>query len=153
MSARAIIWARDQRLPAPQKVVLLILASHHNPKDDKCFPSQELLAWETGLSRRAVQIALKSLVKSKHVEVEKKRHKGQWSSCFYRLHMGEQTAKKATNHAHEVRTDHSNKTAHGEKSHHAHEVRTKGYIYNTGEEDPAKICDKPLLRVVSGGAA
>lgn len=125
MSIKAINWARDQRLPAPQKVLLMVLASHHNPRDERCFPSQETLSWETGLSRRAVQVASAALVKSKHLTIIRERKMGQWATCSYALNMVDP---KSLRHAHEVRTDHSKKTAHGENDHHAHEVRTKGYI-------------------------
>lgn len=152
MSARAVIWARDQRLPTSQKVLLLVLASHLNPKDGRCFPSQETLAWETGLSRRGVQVAAKALVKSKHISVGKERKSGQWAGSIYRIHMPEQSGTKSGHHAQEVRLDRGSETAHGEKNHHAQEVRTKGCIY-TGDKTLAKNYETPALRIVSGGAA
>lgn len=147
MSTKAIVWARDQRLPAPQKVVLLVLASHHNPKDAKCYPSQDLLSIETGLSRRAVQMALKALEESGHIGVTKSREHGKWAKSSYALRMAQPTPGKPTrqahvvrmDQAHVVRSDHSKKTAHGENGNQAHEMRTKGLITTQGENSPTNI--------------
>lgn len=87
MNIKAVKWAQDQRLPAPQKVLLFVLAPHHNPKNERCFSSWETLTWETSLSRRAVQIASEALVKSKDLTLIRERKQGQWATCSYALNM------------------------------------------------------------------
>lgn len=65
MSWRAIRWAmgamQEARLSSVQRLVLITLAYHHHDKTGACTPSVETLAGETGLSRRAVQLATKEL--------------------------------------------------------------------------------------------
>ena len=48
-------------LAPTQKLVLLSLAFHADQKDGKCYPSVAAMAEETGLSRRAVQMNLRTL--------------------------------------------------------------------------------------------
>ena len=63
MSHVATAWAASQSNLKPyEKLVLLTLADRHNP-DYGCFPSQELIAKDCNMSRRAVQNQIKSLTK------------------------------------------------------------------------------------------
>ncbi|WP_050525525.1 helix-turn-helix domain-containing protein [Pseudorhodobacter aquimaris] len=65
MSWSAIKWAMEAsqhaRLTTVQRVVLLTLAYHYNDRGGVCTPSNETLRAETGLSRRAVQVAVQAL--------------------------------------------------------------------------------------------
>jgi DNA-binding transcriptional MocR family regulator len=65
MSWSAIRWAMEAaqhaRLSTVQRVVLLTLAYHYNDRGGVCTPSNETLQTETGLSRRAVQVAVQAL--------------------------------------------------------------------------------------------
>lgn len=61
MSHRATNWAFQQRHLAPAVWrVLVMLADRHNP-DHGCFPSQEQLAVDCGMSRRSVNRHLETL--------------------------------------------------------------------------------------------
>ncbi|MEQ8291871.1 MAG: helix-turn-helix domain-containing protein [Marinovum algicola] len=61
MSYDATDWAFKQKgLKTGPKIVLLHLAHHHNPEHG-CFPSQQCLAHECGMSVRSVRDQLKSL--------------------------------------------------------------------------------------------
>lgn len=51
----------DRHLTSAERLVLLMLIAHVKPSDGTCFPSLELLAKETGLSRSTVAAALGSL--------------------------------------------------------------------------------------------
>jgi hypothetical protein len=46
---------------ASDKLVLLSIASHANDANREAWPSVETIMWQTGLSRRAVQRALRNL--------------------------------------------------------------------------------------------
>jgi biotin operon repressor len=65
MSWRAVRWAiedtQQANLSSVQRLVLLALAYHHNERGGACYPSNDTIQAETGLSRRAVQTAIKSL--------------------------------------------------------------------------------------------
>lgn len=59
----ATIAVRDAQLHSTQKVLLYALASRANPNTHTCYPSQALLEFDTGLSRKTIQ--------RKSVELEK----------------------------------------------------------------------------------
>lgn len=54
MSVQAIFWATQQKLPAMQKIVLVMIANRLNQTSGACFPSLDTLAKDCGMSRRAV---------------------------------------------------------------------------------------------------
>lgn len=53
------------------RLVLLALGSHMNEQGGSCFPSQELLAKETGLSERTVQVHLEFADLEGWIEIRK----------------------------------------------------------------------------------
>jgi hypothetical protein len=54
MSFQAMTWATEQRLPAMQKIVLLMMANRTNHETGECHPSLDLLAKECGMEKRSV---------------------------------------------------------------------------------------------------
>ncbi|BAU93414.1 hypothetical protein MPPM_4809 [Methylorubrum populi] len=60
MSVTAMKWAKRQRVRTTCRVVLNALADRAD-KEDKCWPSQALLASETGLAVRTVRLVLAEL--------------------------------------------------------------------------------------------
>lgn len=54
-------WACTQRIPATQKIVLLMLANRTNHDTGKCIPKIKTLADDCGLSESGVKSALRSL--------------------------------------------------------------------------------------------
>lgn len=89
MSWSAIRWAMEAsqqaRLTAVQRVVLLTLAYHHNDRGGACTPSNETLRAETGLSRRAVQVAVQALEASGLITVSARAVHGIQTSNQYDL--------------------------------------------------------------------
>lgn len=89
MSWSAIKWAmvasQHARLTTVQRVVLLTLAYHHNAKSAACTPSVDTLRAETGLSRRAVQIAVQALEASGLITVTARNKKNVQTSNQYNL--------------------------------------------------------------------
>ncbi len=77
MSTKALLWAvrmaEERQLSPAQFYVLAMLADHHNPASDTCFPSQDLLCKRTGLSERMVRYQLTSLVNAGLIEVERRQ--------------------------------------------------------------------------------
>ncbi len=62
-------WAVGQKLPALQKLVLLMLANRTNPDTGQCFPSIAKLAEDCGMSRSAVKTAMQGLRDKNVVQV------------------------------------------------------------------------------------
>jgi len=89
MSWSAIRWAMEAsqqaRLSTAQRVVLLTLAYHHNDRGGACTPSNETLRAETGLSRRAVQVAVQALEASGLITVAARSVHGIQTSNQYDL--------------------------------------------------------------------
>ena len=61
MSFQAMSWAVEKKLPALQKLVLLMLANHSNGHNGRCDPSHDRLAKECGMSITALKSAVKNL--------------------------------------------------------------------------------------------
>jgi hypothetical protein len=61
VSFKAIQWAMKQKLPAMQKMVLVTLANRFNDDTGDCYPSHELLAKESGMSKRSVLYQIEKL--------------------------------------------------------------------------------------------
>jgi biotin operon repressor len=61
MSFQAMAWAVKIKLPAQEKITLLMLANYAN-QDGQCWPSIDTLSLDTGLSRASVKRALRKLV-------------------------------------------------------------------------------------------
>lgn len=63
MSFQAMTWATEQKLPAKEKLVLLMLANCHNHHTNRCDPSHARLAEECGMSISSVKRAIAELEK------------------------------------------------------------------------------------------
>lgn len=61
MSLRAMIWAFDQDLPPPEKLVLLALADNAHERTGQCWPGHQLLARKTGYSVRQCKRIIQQL--------------------------------------------------------------------------------------------
>lgn len=73
MSFQAMAWAAAQKTGAPSnKLVLLMLASHHNGHTGQCNPSHKRLAEECDMSVSTVIRAIASLEEGGFIKVRKK---------------------------------------------------------------------------------
>lgn len=61
MSHKATYWAFQQKLPALQKLVLIVLADRHNGDSGRCDPSLNKVAEDCGMSKDSVRDAIKAL--------------------------------------------------------------------------------------------
>ena len=83
-------WAVDVQLPQAQKLILLILA-HHADKDMTCYPGQQRLAQQSGMSDRNVRRAVAELEKQGLIYRQKRfRKDGTRTSDLYHLNVGAQ---------------------------------------------------------------
>ena len=71
MSVQAIFWATQQKLPAMQKIVLVMIANRLNKDSGACFPSLDTLAKDCGMSRRAVINQIAKLESTNLLSVER----------------------------------------------------------------------------------
>ena len=59
-----MLWGMKQELPAMQKMVLMAIANRFNDDMGYCFPSHELLAKESGMSKSSVLRQIEALEKT-----------------------------------------------------------------------------------------
>lgn len=86
MSFQAMAWAAAQRTGSPsKKLVLLMLASHHNGHTGQCNPSHKRLADECDMSLSTVIRALSDLEKEGFVKVRRKTKNKIKQSNDYKL--------------------------------------------------------------------
>lgn len=76
MSWPALTWALAQKLKAPDKLVLLLLAYRVNPDSEVAEPTIDKLATECGMSRSGLKLAMQRLVDAGLVTVEERKVKG-----------------------------------------------------------------------------
>ncbi|PMG38573.1 hypothetical protein BCU93_13580 [Vibrio breoganii] len=69
-----------------EKLVLLCLHDRVDAKGE-CFPSQELLAEDTGLSKRSIVRAIKTLVDKEYVSVKRVSRKGMYPVNHYHVNV------------------------------------------------------------------
>ncbi len=69
MSFHAMKWAAEQKLPAMQKIVLLMLANRMNKDSGLCCPSHDMLAIDCGMTKRSVIQQIEKLEQSKFLTV------------------------------------------------------------------------------------
>jgi len=67
-------WAIAQKIPAMQKMVLVVLADHENTDTGLCFPSVRLLAEECGMSERSVSNQIARLSAAGLISIERFNH-------------------------------------------------------------------------------
>ena len=85
MSFQAMTWAVEQKVPALQKLVLLMLANRTNHETGRCTPRIKTLAEECGMSDRTVQRCLVELAESDLVVVHHRTIDGLRISSQYEL--------------------------------------------------------------------
>lgn len=74
MSLQAMVWAIEVRVGDPILKTLLFALCHHANSQWKCWPSQELLAYETEVSKRTIQRKLEELQEKGLIRIERRRH-------------------------------------------------------------------------------
>lgn len=85
MSFEAMTWAVGHRLPAQQKLVLMLLANRCNHDTGMCIPKIKSLADECGMSERSVQRALQDLEASGLIGIVRRTHEEVQLSNQYNL--------------------------------------------------------------------
>jgi len=95
MAFNAMAWATQQTLPSLQKLLLIMLASHVNPKTRQCNPSHATLAQECGLGITAVKTHLRSLEQSGLISVQRTSKDGIKQSNHYALSIPEGVGRHA----------------------------------------------------------
>jgi DNA-binding transcriptional MocR family regulator len=94
MSWQATAWAVNQKVGSPARKLLLLVLSNYADADGKCWPSQGLLAEQTGMSLDTVQRQTKKLVAECLLSVTRPpKRRGQWQTFIYHLNMPAQNAK------------------------------------------------------------
>src|SRR5690606_2412510 len=88
MSFQAMTWAVEQRLPAAQKLVLLMLANRTNHDTGRCDPSHRRLADECGMSTATVKRAIVELEKKGLLRVIHRTREGVNLPNQYQLNLG-----------------------------------------------------------------
>lgn len=74
MSFQAVAWAIEVRVGDPILKNLLMAICHHAHRETwDCWPSQELLAFETEVSKRTIQRKMEELEEKGFIRVEKRR--------------------------------------------------------------------------------
>lgn len=77
MSHQAVAWAIEVRAGDPTLKILLMAICHHADRETwACWPSQELLAFETEVSKRTIQRKLEELQTLGFIRIEKRRKIG-----------------------------------------------------------------------------
>jgi DNA-binding transcriptional MocR family regulator len=94
MSWQATAWAVNQKVGSPARKLLLLVLSNYADADGKCWPSQGLLAEQTGMSLDTVQRQTKKLITEGRLSVTRPpKRRGQWQTFIYHLNMPAQNAK------------------------------------------------------------
>lgn len=78
-------WAVGHKIPALQKLVLLMLANRSNHDTGKCIPKIKALAEECGMSERSVQRAIQELDDAGLLKIVHRFHEGVQLSNQYNL--------------------------------------------------------------------
>jgi len=94
MSWQATAWAVRQKVGPPARKLLLLVLANYADADGICWPSQETLAEDTGLSLDTVQRQTKRLSADGFLSIERPpKRRGQWQTFVYRLSMSDQPAR------------------------------------------------------------
>ena len=88
MSFQAMTWAVEQRIPALQKLVLLMLANRLNHDTGKCIPKIKTLADECGMSESSVKTAMKGLSEAGLIAIIPRFQESVQLPNAYVLHIG-----------------------------------------------------------------
>jgi hypothetical protein len=94
MSWQATAWAVNQKVDSPARKLLLLVLSNYADAVGKCWPSQGLLAEQTGMSLDTVQRQTKKLITEGLLSVTRPpKRRGQWQTFIYHLNMPAQNTK------------------------------------------------------------
>ena len=74
-------------LTANEKFVLIVLANYFNTELGIAFPSQQMIAKNSSLSRSTVIRSLDALQNKGYITVEKRRRSGRYLHNVYRIHL------------------------------------------------------------------
>lgn len=85
MSFQAMTWAVERKLPALQKLVLLMLANRTNHETGVCIPRIKTLAEECGMSETACKNAIKGLEAANCIRIEQRFQDGMQRPSQYHL--------------------------------------------------------------------
>jgi hypothetical protein len=88
MSFQAMTWAVEQKVPALQKLVLLMLANRLNHDTGKCIPKIKTLADECGMSESSVKTAMKGLSEAGLITIVPRFQESVQLPNAYVLHVG-----------------------------------------------------------------
>jgi DNA-binding transcriptional ArsR family regulator len=92
MSHRATGWAWEQPLPCHPKMVLMVLADHHNSQSNQCNPRVKRIAEIAGLSESSTERALRVLQDQGLITIENNfREDGSKTSNTYLLNIPDTT--------------------------------------------------------------
>jgi hypothetical protein len=91
MSHRATVWAFSQKLPALQKLVLIVLADRHNGDTGRCDPSMDRVAEDCGMSKSSVKNAIRALEESGKIQAIHRFDGPVQLTNSYILHIDEST--------------------------------------------------------------
>ena len=86
MSWQATAWAVRQKVGPPARKLLLLVLANYADADGICWPSQETLAEDTGMSVDTVQRQSKKLVADGFLSITRPpKRRGQWQTFNYQL--------------------------------------------------------------------
>lgn len=88
MSWQATAWAVDQKVGPPARKLLLLVLANYADEHGICWPSQETLASNAGMSLDTVQRQTKKLQETGFLAVTRPpKRRGQWQTFVYQLCM------------------------------------------------------------------
>ncbi|HSG19641.1 MAG TPA: helix-turn-helix domain-containing protein [Burkholderiaceae bacterium] len=96
MSYQDMGWATQQQLPSLQKLILIMLASHVNPKTRQCNPSHATLARECGMSITAIKKHMAAIEQAGLITVQRTTKEGLKQSNHYTLSTPQGVGRHAT---------------------------------------------------------
>ncbi|MBR0931709.1 helix-turn-helix domain-containing protein [Bradyrhizobium diazoefficiens] len=88
MSWQATAWALRQKVEPPARKLLLLVLATYADKHGICWPSQETLAQDTGMSLDTIQRHTKKLKNEEFLSISRPpKRRGQWQTFVYQLSM------------------------------------------------------------------
>ncbi|MCA1393770.1 helix-turn-helix domain-containing protein [Bradyrhizobium sp. IC3123] len=88
MSWQATAWALRQKVEPPARKLLLLVLATYADKHGICWPSQETLAEDTGMSLDTIQRHTKKLKNEEFLTIARPpKRRGQWQTFVYQLSM------------------------------------------------------------------
>lgn len=91
MSWQATAWAVGQKVGPPARKLLLLVLANYADEHGICWPSQDTLAANTGMSLDTVQRQTKKLQEAGFLTITRPpKRRGQWQTFVYQLSLREQ---------------------------------------------------------------